>query len=923
MPITLIAGPHQSGKSWRLWQKLWAEKTGTAVLVRPQAGIHGDLLRQMHAWGGSGLLPSVWSFNDLIERSAFTTETLPLACSPGWATHVVRAYAKSELRSVWSAVGGYRASGKELADICLRLDAHGITEADFSLVERALREKGKKDLLLQWYDVQKSLRHLEKVAKGNDYLLPGARLRQLAQSGVNILKEAIYIDDFQTFSPAELEFLKAVGSNRRVIISAIDDGRLGKGVSLADRIRSAMPDLEEERLPHIYPSAPQAPALHQVIAGILDESHRLDATPVDNYHYRDAMHAGRAIAAWLRRHGTAPAHALVVVRVADASALVLADSLIAAEVPVRGNFHVPFLSTTAGGIFNALATYCRSPNWGHFIGLLERLSNEEPPVIRLADINGPWARLPIIEGFKRLDELVAQGITGNWAWQEPQQKERPWLKATQIWLQDWHERLQVTGTWWEQLQLLSAQLDISDGQSGVLRTLQELDVIHPISGEDLDDILQAAQVEVVRDGGPGSLEITDAIRGRTMPRPVVFIHDLEHGRWPSQPTGGALLPLDERRLLSALLDRDIFDEAGRASGEMAAFLAVVARATQTVVFGIPCGEREANAWLGTLCDQLQWDLEALRAQVAYEAVPGAPLGKHDAQGAHERALWSTTPSNPHFTFRVPPTQVDKLGIKVSGLSAVFKDSFALVCDRLCLSEPLQDRELMEEGNELHKLLEELIKQPPSAWVSVLEQLLEKWIKNAEDALTQAERRRLAKRVKGVIELEALAVADVTEFDAEKIITVPIPIPMQTTLTLRGKIDRIDHLLDGSVRLIDYKRGAISDQAAHLAQGTDGQLLGYLLAAKAEQLDPSGAYYLSLRAGTRAGWGTIPTPGGKSTSKMGIELSTLEEAAHSLGQCIADLAAGTAIADPAGRSASDYAPIARLDEQRLHTGEDAE
>ena len=74
MPVTLITGPHQSGKSRRLWERLRAAPLGFAVLVRPSAGLPHDLIRQVHAWGGPGLLPPVWSFSDLVERCAATVD---------------------------------------------------------------------------------------------------------------------------------------------------------------------------------------------------------------------------------------------------------------------------------------------------------------------------------------------------------------------------------------------------------------------------------------------------------------------------------------------------------------------------------------------------------------------------------------------------------------------------------------------------------------------------------------------------------------------------------------------------------------------------------------------------------------------------------------------------------------------------------
>jgi hypothetical protein len=91
MSVTLITGRHQTGKSFRLWQRLRAEPLGTAVLVRPSAGMPADLVRQVYAWGGGGLLPPVWSFHHLCEQCAAGAEHLPAPCTLGWATHVLRA----------------------------------------------------------------------------------------------------------------------------------------------------------------------------------------------------------------------------------------------------------------------------------------------------------------------------------------------------------------------------------------------------------------------------------------------------------------------------------------------------------------------------------------------------------------------------------------------------------------------------------------------------------------------------------------------------------------------------------------------------------------------------------------------------------------------------------------------------------------
>ncbi len=911
MPVTLITGPHQSGKSRRLWERLRAEPVGSAILVRPTAGLPHDLIRQVHAWSGPGLLPPVWSFADLVERCAATLDELPRILPTGLATHALRAWAERHLRGPWAALANFRATGRELADLVRRLDDHGIDEAQLIATRDAAQARGERALADGLADVVAARAALAAAMPG--MLLPGARLRRLATGAAAPAVATIAFDDFQTFSPAEVALIHSLGTQRQVLITAVEDARLGRDASPADRLRAALPDAAVERHKTLAVLSPLDVGVHDLLAGALEEGHRFTTAAVGRYRYRDPLHAGRAIAAWLRRSHVAPVQALLVVRVADDAALALADALAAAEVPVSGRFQVPLLSTTAGGILSALATFCRDQTWGAFLGVAERLAVAEPPPVRLPDLLGPWSRVPVDEGLKRLATLAAEGTSDGWGWSEPEARSRPWLLATHSWLSAQRERVRADGAWWSQLVQLSGRLDLGDGGSGVLRSLAELAALHPLTAEDLDELLGAARVPVIRDGGAEALEITDAVRGRTWPRQVVFIHDLEHGRWPVLPVGGALLPKDERRVLAEVLGRDLYDEAGRAAGEIGAFLAVVGRATRQVVLGIPCGERVPSAWLGTICDQLGWDLAALREDAGGEAVPGAPQGPADAQGAHERALWLQPPGQPSFVFQVPPRAPGTLGLKASALGAVFRDGFALVCDRLCLGAPLIDREVMEEGSDLHALLARLVDLWPADWTQELKRLLPGWIAEAPDALKRIERQRRARRLSEAMAGEALVAGMAQESLAEYAGQVPLIIPRHGELVLRGYIDRVDRLPDGCVRLVDYKRGVIQDLSRALREGTDGQLLGYLLAAQAEGWTATGAYYFSLRDGTRQGWGVIPAPQG---AKAGIDLQLLPQRAAELGLAIAELADGTARADRKGRSARDYAPMARLDERRL-------
>ena len=227
MPVTLITGPHQSGKSRRLWERLRAEPPGAAVLVRPTAGLAHDLIRQVHAWGGPGLLPPVWSFAELVERCVAAGDEVPRPFASGLAVHALRAWVPSHLRGPWAPLARYRATGRELAELCRRLDDHGVTARDVELAVRMLHDRGDRVLGEALIEAQAARTHLDLLAAKRGAAPAGARLRHLAAAGAAPAVAAIYIDDFQTFNPAELALLGALGQQRTLVIAAVADARLG------------------------------------------------------------------------------------------------------------------------------------------------------------------------------------------------------------------------------------------------------------------------------------------------------------------------------------------------------------------------------------------------------------------------------------------------------------------------------------------------------------------------------------------------------------------------------------------------------------------------------------------------------------------------------------------------------------------------
>src|SRR4051812_2637599 len=292
MPVTLITGPHQAGKSRRLWELLRAEPAGAAVLVRPEAGLPHDLGRQAHAWFGAGLLPPVLSLRELVERCGAGADLATRTLSSTAAAHLLRPWCATGLRgSPWAPIATCRASAAEIAGACLRLDDHRVGDGELALAATTVRDRGARDLA----DAIAALRRARApLGQRPQWATPGARLAALAAAGPAVPWAAIYLDDFTSLTPAELALLAALAP-RRIVATAIDDARLGRG-SPAERLRIAFPDARIEPLDRAHPRSPHAAPARAVLERLLEPDQRIDGA-VDRYRYRDPAHAGRAIAA--------------------------------------------------------------------------------------------------------------------------------------------------------------------------------------------------------------------------------------------------------------------------------------------------------------------------------------------------------------------------------------------------------------------------------------------------------------------------------------------------------------------------------------------------------------------------------------------------------------------------------------------------
>lgn len=897
MVATLILGPNQSGKSFALWRRLRSEAPGQAWLVRPQPGLPRELVRQAYAWGGAGLLPPVVGWGELLERLAVASGETRRLLSTAQAAHLLRPWLATRLRGTRrEPLAGFRATAREVAELVLRLDDHRVADQDLALAGRPPAPawlKGSCDFLAE------ARAWLAQAAGRHGLITAGARAMAIIAAGPALPVSALYLDDFLAVTTAELAVLARLAQDRQVVCAAVADARLGPG-GLADRLLGAMPDATVERLVGIHPQAEAQAAQRQVLTAVLDESHE-PGPGLSAYHYLDHHHAGRALAAWLRQQQVAPGELTVYVRVADGAALALADALIAAGVPAWGDFQVPLAGTAVGGLVLALAAWSRQDTWECFLqvaGRLPLVTGDAPPPVAVAELLGPWGGLTPEEALKQLAACGARDGQDGVAWGGREAD----LAATVSWLRARWQRLQSTGTWRDRFSHLLETLDLGAGSVAVLGDLERLSALGAVDPADLDDLLAAARVTVTRRcaGGEGAgVHLADAVRGRTWPRPVVALHGLEHGVWPRLPAPGSFLTGDERATLAGALGKDLDDGAGRMAGELGTLLAVIARATATVLIGIPGGERAPAGWLGQLAAQMGLNLEHEREHLAAEAVPGAPLGPQDSQGAHEIALW-TSPASPALRpgrFRFPAMPADQLGLKPSALNGLRRNGFAWWCERLDLSQPLDDLARREDGIQVHALLAHLHQHPPQDWVAVIERQLPGWLAQGRDHLERAQRQRLAPRLLRTVatEAEQAIAAGVTTCSAERRVQLALMLADGTSVPLKGAIDRVDESPAGQ-RLVDYKNAGIARFKDQVQNQDEGQLLAYRRGLREETgQSVIAAAYLALGENARAGYGAVSTASGKRT--VGLDAAATAAAEDGLRQTIAALAAGDVAGDP--------------------------
>jgi ATP-dependent helicase/DNAse subunit B len=161
------------------------------------------------------------------------------------------------------------------------------------------------------------------------------------------------------------------------------------------------------------------------------------------------------------------------------------------------------------------------------------------------------------------------------------------------------------------------------------------------------------------------------------------------------------------------------------------------------------------------------------------------------------------------------------------------------------------------GSIFHKAMENWLTDQTRDFVGIFEQAFVAFCeeynipKGYSLEVERIESGRIARKINGSVRWPAL--------QSETEIDCPLEFPDGVTVTCR--VDRIDHLKDGTCRIIDYKSGKVANVVKLVESKTSLQGPLYALAARQKtQLNPVAMVFVAIREGKVVGWGDIADAG---------------------------------------------------------------
>ncbi len=543
------------------------------------------------------------------------------------------------------------------------------------------------------------------------------------------------------------------------------------------------------------------------------------------------------------------------------------------------------------------------------VSLVAALGN---PLVRVGDERGKW--LDALRAFERrlrgprpapglapLGAIAARARVSEW-WQEAEDILAPLLAADNLPLADWLDRLAEAGEALAGPALWSRE----DGRTlaafveDLRLHAREVDTM--LADEDLAAVLRDAMEAIaVRPpyGGHPRVAIYGLIESRMARADLIIAAGLNEGTWPARP---ATDPLLAPAVLRALGVPGADFRIGLSAHDLAAVLGapeVVLSRSRRDERGPAIASRfllRVQALLGELGDAHREDA-ALKLATAIDYAPQAP--------AYQRPAPRPTPDQ------------RKVTLSVTGLDRLRADPYQFYASNILR---LPD-------------LDGLDADPSPAWQGTLaHEILEEWHKSgrplaeiASEKLADMNPHPLTRALWRPRLLKAL------EWVAEEIAANPARKPVLFEedgklawrgVTLKGKIDRLDRMEDGSFAVVDYKTGK-PPSGAQVQEGYALQLgtLGLMVehgAFPGAKGNASRFEYWSLAKNKDGGFGYVETPVLEGRKQKGIAADDfLPEAKRYLNDALDKWILGsdpfTARLNPDAPSYATYDQLMRLDE----------
>ena len=209
------------------------------------------------------------------------------------------------------------------------------------------------------------------------------------------------------------------------------------------------------------------------------------------------------------------------------------------------------------------------------------------------------------------------------------------------------------------------------------------------------------------------------------------------------------------------------------------------------------------------------------------------------------------PENPIFA--CPAAAQRPVRLPVTAIDALFTDPFSIYARHVLKLQALDAVDASPEASDFGSLTHKAIEQLTTHWnvngVAATQEELDAIAEHALRSISDRPnidifwRTRLLGGLHWINRLEAVRRAEPVRVEAERPVEALIALPHQQSITLHGRIDRIE-MGEGGARIIDHKTGEIP-KLKHILEGRALQLLAYAMVLAANGTPVQAVEYWQL------------------------------------------------------------------------------